>query len=532
MGKRMSIECNDEREAAATRIFISYRHTEPDQMLATQIYEGLRQRYEVFIDQRIPVGTNWARRIHEEIERADFMVVLLSEQSVLSEMVIGELEIARDLASDRGIGRPRILPVRVAFDGRLPYPLSAYFRLTQWVSWSTPTDTARVVERLIQSIDHVDEQGQAIELAGSTCADKRVNGQLGPAGVALPLGWPAPKGALSLDSRYYIERLADTRALNLISQPGQTISIRGPRQIGKTSLLYRIVDAARKQDRRVAWVDFQLFEKSALADARTFYQQFCAQISDALGLDPQIDAHWNDSYGHAYCCDRYMKQYVLPHSGPLVLAMDEVDRVLESRFHSEFFSMLRSWHDNRARSEMLRQLDLVMVASTEPHLWISNPNRSPFAVAERIQLGDFSKDNVRDLNRRYKSPLRDDQLDRLMALVGGHPYLVHYAIYAIVSGSYAAEQLFEQALSDDGPFADHLNHLLFRLHGKPELTQGLRSIIATRKCRDEEIYYRLNGAGLVHRAEQRGRVLPSRQLYAEFFSSRLKSKPAWWPLSR
>ncbi len=533
----MCIEDRDD-QATRARIFISYRHADPDQVLAVQLYDALRARFDVFIDRRIPVGTDWAQRINLELERADFFVVLLSEQSVQSEMVVGELELARDLAAERGVRRPRILPVRVAYADRLPYPLSAYFRHVQWVNWQMPGDTPHVIQRLTESIDDLGEHERAIERGGYVAVGRASedDGQAGPCGCAdegrfplpgmwLPASWPPPKGALPLDSFYYIERPADVRARRMIRQQGVTISIRGPRQIGKTSLLVRIADAARAQGRQVAWVDFQLSEKSAFADPCTFYRQLCGHISDALGIDPQIEAHWNDSLGGGFNCERYITRYVLPRSGPLVLAMDEVDRVLEARFSSEFFGMLRSWHDQRAQSDLLRQLDLVLVSSTEPHLWISNPGQSPFTVAERIHLGDFTLDNIRHLNQQYDSPLSEDQLQRLMALVGGHPYLVHYAIYAVASGSFDAEQLFRRALSDDGPFADHLNHLLFRLHGKPELTQSLRRIIDTRICRDERIFYRLSGAGLVRRENEHGPVLPSRQLYATFFHSRLESEP-------
>ena len=82
MDKRMTLQGNNDREATRARVFISYKHANPDQDLALKIYEGLRQRFDVFIDQEISVGMNWARRINAELDRADFFVVLLSEQSI------------------------------------------------------------------------------------------------------------------------------------------------------------------------------------------------------------------------------------------------------------------------------------------------------------------------------------------------------------------------------------------------------------------------------------------------------------------
>jgi hypothetical protein len=536
----MTLQGTNDRQTTRARVFISYKHADPDQQLALKLYEGLRPRLDVFIDREIPVGMDWARRINAELEQADFFVLLLSEQSIHSEMVIGELDFVRDLAAERPDRRPYILPVRIARLARLPYPQSAFLRYAQWVDWNAPDDTSYVIERLLASIATLcngQEQLRAQQVGAPPVDDIRAadrGGQASPAlpGLWMPSGWPLPKGALHFASTYYVERPVDSRVYDYIRRPGVTISVFGPRQIGKTSLLARLAQKARAQGKQVAWIDFQLFEKRALTDASMFYRQLCGRISDMLGMKSQVEAFWNENNGDAFTCERYIERYVLRDSGPLVLIMDEVERVLDAPFRSDFFSMLRSWHDQRALVENnLQQLDLVLAASTEPKLWIPDPNRSPFTVGMRVDLDDFSVENVQDLNERYGSPLSDAQLRRLIDLLHGHPYLIHFAIYSVANKNYDADGLFDRARRDDGPFADHLNHLLFRLSGKTELTNGMRRIIAKRTCGDDELYARLRGAGLVRREEQRGRVcvLPSRQLYADYFSDRLKPARSWPP---
>src|SRR5262245_13653206 len=61
-------------------------------------------------------------------------------------MVRGEIEIARHHAAIGGA--PRILPVRVNFDGPLPYPLNAYLDKIQYAMWSGAGDTSRLLEEL------------------------------------------------------------------------------------------------------------------------------------------------------------------------------------------------------------------------------------------------------------------------------------------------------------------------------------------------------------------------------------------------
>lgn len=51
-------------------VFISYRHVDPDQCLADELYRGLVARgHEVFIDRRIWIGTEWAREIQHKTAR-------------------------------------------------------------------------------------------------------------------------------------------------------------------------------------------------------------------------------------------------------------------------------------------------------------------------------------------------------------------------------------------------------------------------------------------------------------------------------
>jgi hypothetical protein len=89
------------------------------------------------------------REIERQVRQSDYLVVFLSAASSHSEMVKGEIEIARDQAAKSG-GKPRVLPVRVAFDSSLPYPLNAYLDKIQYVHWRSESDTAKLLLQLAQ----------------------------------------------------------------------------------------------------------------------------------------------------------------------------------------------------------------------------------------------------------------------------------------------------------------------------------------------------------------------------------------------
>ena len=161
----------------------------------------------------------------------------------------------------------------------------------------------------------------------------------------------------------------------------------------------------------------------------------------------------------------------------------------------------------------------IAVTSTEPYQLIENLNQSPFNVGEVIALKDFSPEQVADLNRHHGAPLSDEELRRLMALLGGHPYLVRKALFLVASQRITLAELLATALDEHNPFGDHLRYHFFRFHGQGDLVQGLRQVLRDQRCDDEGVFWRLRGAGLVRRAGHA--VVPRCKLYADYFRERL-----------
>ena len=88
----------------AKRFFISYRrYADTDRQLASYLVERLeRAGHEVFIDLQMPIGTRWVDEIERRITWCDYLVVLLSEDSIHSEMVQGEVRRAHKSCEKEG----------------------------------------------------------------------------------------------------------------------------------------------------------------------------------------------------------------------------------------------------------------------------------------------------------------------------------------------------------------------------------------------------------------------------------------------
>jgi len=327
------------------RIFISYKRNAPtDEKVATALVQAFSQRHEVFIDKDILPGTDWAACIETKIRESDFLVSLLSAQSVNSEMVKGEIEKAHTFG--KAAGHPAILPVRVAYTDPFPYALSPYINPLQWVCWDCDDDTPRLIEKLLLAVEGVKLSGGA--LPPPSLPEQGVIPQPLPSASLRPLD--LPEGTMDPESEFYIARDEDALALDAIrtdttQRKGVTIPIKGPRQMGKSSLLLRIMEAAVEVNKRVVLLDFQLFDHTALASADNFYRQFCVWLTSELGLANRVDEFWDADLGNNQRCTAYMTKYLLKEvNGPLVIAMDEVERIFDTPFRDDFFSKIGRAH--------------------------------------------------------------------------------------------------------------------------------------------------------------------------------------------
>ena len=512
------------------RICFSYkRDVFPDETLAKEIERYLREHgHEVFIDQSMVMGIQWAERVSAALRRSDFMVCLFSAHSVASESVKEEIEIAH--IAKQHAGHPTILPVRVAYREPFQYPLDVYLNHLNWACWEGPEDTPRILREILRAIS-----GEGA-LPNSEARLNEVIRPVERSSDALTVPLPAAAffetpGSMHPKSPFYIARLVDGSALNAIQKQGETITIKGARQMGKSSLLMRIIDAARKAGKQVAYLDFQQLDKETLEKPDLFFRRFCSWITDELELEDEVDKYWSKAVSNTQLCGQYMRRYLLPKvSKQLVLAMDEVERIFDASFSNDFFGMIRSWHNSRSTPTLpiWRKLDLVLVTSTEPYMFIQNMNQSPFNVGEILELNDFTQDDVIKLNELHGRPLTFDEVEALFHRVGGHPYLVRRALYLVAAKMISAKDLLANAEDDRGPFGDHLRGFLLRLHEDRDLINALAEVLQHKTC-DLRMFFRLRGAGLVYQKEEeveRGRkravMLPRCELYARYFKERLR----------
>jgi hypothetical protein len=420
----------------------------------------------------------------------------------------------------------RILPVRVAFTGELPYDLGAYLDPIQYVLWEGDRDDALICEAVVQAIvgeGTLPLEGRDREVAPSPESIQRLADATEHAGAPLPVADPRLEtGALAPSSPFYIKRAEDARIETPAHQGGETIIIKAPRQYGKSSLMARRLSLARRAHMRTCVIDFQLLDVRQLHALEELCRHLAYRISRDLRTGRKPGELWDDYLGPKECLTYFIEDVVLGEEETrLLLCFDEVDRLFDSEFRDDFFAAIRGWHNRRAIEDCWKRLDLLLVHSTEPALWIQNLTTSPFNIGERICLPPFDKDNAAELNQRHGNPLtRSQDVSKVLNLLGGQPYLMRQAFYALVTHRRTARELDNVATDDRGPFGDHLRRLLFALRRDSRCVESLRQILRNGACDDETAFERLAAAGLV-RGDTRRSACMACELYERYLRRRL-----------
>lgn len=332
-----------------------------------------------------------------------------------------------------------------------------------------------------------------------------------------------PNGSVSLDSPFYVERIPhDNRCYQEISNPGALIRIKGSRQIGKTSLMNRILVRALQQDYKTAFLDFQQAEETVLNNLNKLLRWFCASLARQLKLEPKLNEYWDEDLGSKMSCTLYVQEYLLESiSNPIVLALEEVSILFDNaQISQEFLTLLRSWYERSKIDLRWQKLRLVLVKSTEVYVPL-NINQSPFNVGLGIELEAFTLQQIQDLAQRHELKLSGDQLAQLMQLIGGHPYLVRLTLYHLARQEVTIEELITTVATDTGIYSDHLHRHLRNLQQRPELKIAFSRVLSTTESveLDQVQAFKLKRMGLINL--QGNRVTISCDLYRQYFGDRM-----------
>lgn len=338
-----------------------------------------------------------------------------------------------------------------------------------------------------------------------------------------------PGSPVPLDSPFYIERSpVETMAYTEITKPGSLLRLKAPCKTGKTSLMLRLVNYAKTQGYATVIINFDQAEKEIFVSLDKFLRWFCANVSMQLELPLKLDDYWDEDFGSKISATLYWQGYILAEiKKPILLCLNRVHYVFEyPHIAKEFFPLLRSWHEEGKHLDQWLTLRLVVIYSTEIYVPL-NLNHSPFNVGLTLKLPPFDFEQVQELALKHNflwatEEKGKQELQLLLEMVGGQPYLIRLAFYAIAQNQVSLTELLREASTITGIYKDHLRSLLDTLKQKPTLEIAFQKIITTnfdQQNLEAITAYQLENMGLI---EIKGDyVQPSCMLYRLYFQNQL-----------
>lgn len=456
--------------------------------------------HEINVEPQATKDLQWAKSLESTIRSADTVVAIISDFSAESEMLQYQLEIAIDERRKRG--KPQILPVWLNETASPAGPLSALNRNLYHAIWQNTGDNERVVSEVRAAL----ASGQSETDAESLEAEA------------------------GCDPKFYIQRAADKELDMALGRHESIVLIKGPRQTGKSSLMACGLKYARERGWRCATTDFRNLSSRQLESDSSCYRVVATTLANQIGFDFDFDEEWLEDQAPTRNMDGFIRELLSSSDEPLVWFIDEADRLFAAPYASDFYGLVRMWHNARATDPTgpWRQLTVVIGYATEAHLFIRDLNRSPFNVGMPVNLDMFSLENTADLNERHGRPIQSaGDIKSLHSLVGGQPFLTRRAFDILARGTMDVETLLSTADMDDGPFGDHLRRILVTVTQLPIVWDALVKSVGARgldlsplgasELAESEGIFRLISAGILVRKS--GRVFELRyELYKRYFS--------------
>ena len=341
----------------------------------------------------------------------------------------------------------------------------------------------------------------------------------------------------------YVERKADNDLKQWITSWNRNehlaITIRGPRETGKTTLLQLSgVGYASRQGIKVVPIDLNEFGIHYLSESYDYFLRELARlIAHKIELDLNIEEIWEEPHfsggSPTTKLTWLMEDHILPtiKQQAMILALDEADLLMmHSSHYEDFFSMLRGWYNKGSNPNLplWKKFGLILAISTEPHLLIDNPYKSPFNVGHRVYLEDFDKESVLELNQKYeqryeRSSATEAEIDEMMELLGGHPALIRKVLDTLINNEHASWTNIAQLAADvnNSLFSTHLHEVFGPLRDHTELKYVFKQILelddspdrfsskilnflrlggfGRRNALDDQTLFRLDRAGLIRR---------------------------------
>ncbi len=304
------------------------------------------------------------------------------------------------------------------------------------------------------------------------------------------------------DEDVLMERREMWQLLRLATQPMvySYVALLSPRQMGKTTTLYKVRAMLERQDCGVALVDLSPLEgrdeqpESGEADCYRFVcRQILADLAGQMRLPratrEKLEAVDDPTRFHDFLLE--VAQRARPPR--LVIMLDEV-RAVPAAFASAFFGTIRSiFTSRRKESEQALEKYLFVFSGAAELYELTSGKNSPLNICETIYLRDLDTHAVRMLVaklERIGARVPPAAADYIYAQTKGHPYLTQRlcSILELHQVPEVTQEAVDEAVAELLRGDDNIDHITRQLDAEPAARMLARKLaVAAKEGRHADI---------------------------------------------